>query len=166
MRIWRHIFPLGILALLVWASSCQKIESFPPEPEIDYLRFEVRDSTDLLGNEKLIGSLWFSFVDGDGDLGAADTSSESGKYNLFFTMFEKIDGVFQEVDESVLGGPIRFIIPYMERTGQNKTLKGEINVKFEYFFDTWDTIRYDFYIIDRAGHESNLESTPELVLTP
>jgi len=152
------------LALTALLASCRKIESFPPEPSIAYERFDVSDSTDLLGNHKLIGSLWFSFIDGDGDLGSADTTEASGKYNLFFTMYEKTEGEFIVVGEDKIGEPIRFIIPYMERTGQNKTLKGEINVKFEYFFDIFDTIRYDFYIIDRAGNESNLETTPELIL--
>ncbi|MGC9471756.1 MAG: hypothetical protein ACP5D1_09445 [Bacteroidales bacterium] len=158
-------FPFMVVWLIAsWIAGCRKIESYPPEPYIEYERFEVRDSTDMLGNQKLIGSLWFYFVDGDGDVGAADTSDTSGKYNLFFTMFEKIDGEFYEVGLDKLGEPIRFIIPFMERTGQNKTLKGEINVEFEYYFNVFDTIRYDFYITDRAGNYSNIESTPELVL--
>jgi hypothetical protein len=48
----------------------------------------------------------------------------------------------------------------MERTGQNKILKGDISVIFFYLFYTQeDTIRYDFYIKDRAGNSSNSAST-------
>jgi hypothetical protein len=48
----------------------------------------------------------------------------------------------------------------MERTGQNKILKGDISVIFMYlFFSEEDTIRYDFYIKDRAENLSNTVST-------
>ena len=56
--------------------------------------------------------------------------------------------------------PTGFRIPYMERLGQNKILKGNISVIFFYLFYTEeDTIRYDFYVKDRAGNLSNSVST-------
>jgi len=62
--------------------------------------------------------------------------------------------------------PSPYRIPYMERLGQNKILKGTISVTFLYlFYSPTDTIRYDFYIKDRALNESNVASTSEIVLS-
>jgi hypothetical protein len=56
--------------------------------------------------------------------------------------------------------PTGYRIPYMERTGQNKILKGNISVIFMYlFYSEEDSIRYDFYIKDRAENLSNTVST-------
>jgi hypothetical protein len=53
----------------------------------------------------------------------------------------------------------------MVRQGQDKILRGTINVTFLYlFYSTSDTIRYDFYIKDRALHSSNVDSTSEIVI--
>lgn len=159
-----NIIILGSLAALCLL-SCGKVESYPPEPFIRYEGFKLTDTVDLLGNKKLIGALRFSFIDGDGDLGIDEAQyPQGGVYNLFFTMFEKTEGVFVKVGEDKLPTPINYIIPYMERTGQNKTLKGVVQVDFEYFFFSFDTIRYDFYVVDRANNQSNIETTPELVL--
>lgn len=62
--------------------------------------------------------------------------------------------------------PSSYRIPYMERLGQNKILKGTITVTFLYqFYTESDTIRYDFYIKDRANNESNMASTSEIILS-
>jgi hypothetical protein len=62
--------------------------------------------------------------------------------------------------------PSSYRIPYMERLGQNKILKGTISVTFLYlFYSPSDTIRYDFYIKDRAQNVSNVASTNEIILS-
>ena len=62
--------------------------------------------------------------------------------------------------------PSSYRIPYMERLGQNKILKGTIAVTFLYlFYSPGDTIRYDFYVQDRALNQSNVASTSEIVLS-
>ena len=59
--------------------------------------------------------------------------------------------------------PTPYRIPYLERLGQNKILKGEITVTLLYnFYEPGDTILYDFYVVDRATNESNIESTCEI----
>jgi hypothetical protein len=61
--------------------------------------------------------------------------------------------------------PSNYRIPYMEIVGQNKILKGTIAVTFFYlFYSEEDTIRYDFYIKDRAEHISNTVSSSEIPL--
>ena len=73
-----------------------------------------------------------------------------------------------EVPGNDIMKPSDYRIPYMERTGQNKILKGTIAVTFLYLFysaEDTDTIRYDFYLKDRADNLSNTESTSEIFLS-
>jgi hypothetical protein len=54
----------------------------------------------------------------------------------------------------------------MVRLGQNKILRGTIQVTFLYLFATpADTIQYDFYIKDRALHKSNVTTTSEIIIS-
>jgi hypothetical protein len=152
--------------ILVIFFSCQDIESISEIPYIEFKSFELRDTIDLLGNPGKIGELIFKFEDGDGDIGIEQHDSlspDTTNYNLFFTLFEKIDGQFQKVDEEDLETPLNYRIPYIKNIGQNKTLRGEVKVEFYYYLlMLYDTIKYDFYIVDRALHKSNVETTTEI----
>lgn len=150
--------------------SCRRIESYPVEPSIKFKSFTLRDTIEpLLEIPGKIGELVFSFVDGDGDIGLPQSDSTTkDSVNLFFTLYEKIDGEFLKVDEDDLETPIDYRIPFIEMEGQNKTLKGEIQVDFFYikiFLIKYDTIKYEFYLVDRALNQSNVETTPEIPLT-
>jgi len=154
---------------LITAVSCRKIEQLPPEPKIEFLNFAVFDTTDILGNFCKGGRLNFYFEDGDGNIGLqTPDGTEADTTNLFFTLFRMVDGVMVEVPDNDIIKPSDYRIPYMERTGQNKILKGTIAVTFLYLFyseEATDTIRYDFYLKDRADNLSNTESTGEIFLS-
>ncbi len=160
-----------LFAGLVLFFSCRKIESYPEIPFIEFKSFTLRDTIEpLLEIPGKIGELVFSFVDGDGDIGLPKSDSTTiDSVNLFFTMYEKINGEFIKVDEDDLATLINYRIPFIEMEGQNKTLKGEIQVDFFYikiFLIKYDTIKYEFYIIDRALHKSNVETTSDIPFTP
>lgn len=149
--------------------SCRKIESISEIPSIEFKSFTLRDTVDLLNNQGKVGELVFSFVDGDGDIGLPQPDSiptDTSSFNLFFTLYEKLDGEFLKVDEDDLETPLNYRIPFIEMEGQNKTLKGEIQVDFMYLIIKYDTIKYEFYLVDRALNQSNVETTPEISLTP
>jgi len=160
------LLPLILFAIIV-AGSCRKIEKLPPEPSVEFRSFEVFDTVDILGNLSKGGRLFFYFEDGDGDLGLSPRGDLSGNdtVNLFLTLLRKSGN---DIIPAPADDPLRpsgYRIPYMERSGQNKILKGVIKLTFIYFFATpSDTIYYDFYIKDRAGNESNIERTCEIVL--
>ena len=126
------------------------------------------EKVNVLGQKVLTGELTFDFEDGDGDLGfEARTDSlnlpDSVKYNLFLTLHEMVDGVYREVDTAELLSPPYYRIPPLDREGQNKTLIGEISVDIEYYIIEYDTLRYSFYITDRAFHRSNVDTTSEII---
>jgi hypothetical protein len=145
IRICPVIAVFSVFALV----SCGKINSLPEEPRIEYTSFTVFDTIDLLGNTVKGGRLKFYFEDGDGNVGLPVPSEEE----------ENNGSVDQAPDDDPLK-PTGYRIPYMERTGQNKILKGDISVVFMYLFYTEeDSIRYDFHIKDRAENLSNTVST-------
>jgi hypothetical protein len=151
-----------VLFFILTLASCGKIETLPPEPRIEYTSFTLFDTTDLLGNQIMGGKLKFYFEDGDGDLGldVPEGNVEADTINLFVNLFRVNNGQISPAPLNDPFTPTGFRIPYMERTGQNKILKGDISVIFFYLFYTQeDTIRYDFYIKDRAGNSSNSAST-------
>jgi hypothetical protein len=161
-------YPAIILLILLYSLSCGKIEKLPPEPSIEFRSFEVFDSTDILGNDVKGGRLNFYFEDGDGDLGLATPEQNSGmdSTNLFFSLFRKSGGTFVPVADNDPLKPSPFRIPYMDRQGQNKILRGNISVTFLYlFYSSSDTIKYRFFVKDRAEHSSDTATTCEIVLT-
>jgi hypothetical protein len=156
------IVPAIVIFSLISMASCGKIESLPPEPSIEYNSFTIFDTTDLLGNQIMGGRLKFYFEDGDGDLGldVPDLTEEADTINLFVNLLRMNNGKLSPAPDNDPFKPTGFRIPYMERTGQNKILKGYISVVFFYlFYSEEDTLRYDFYIKDRAGNISNTVST-------
>lgn len=162
-----RILKLLVIFLIVLAFvSCRKIEQMPAIPHIEYTSFAVFDTLDILGNRAKGGRLKFTFEDGDGDLGLNATSEmQPDTTNLFFTLYRiKKGNLVLSGDDDPLK-PSAYRIPYMERLGQNKILKGTISVTFLYlFYSPADTIKYDFYILDRALNKSNIASTGEIVL--
>jgi hypothetical protein len=166
MRTVGFLMPLIILAV---SGSCTKIQLLPPEPSIEFRNFTVFDTTDILGNDCKGGRLKFYFEDGDGNVGM-ESPEETGldTTNLFFTLYRKTDGIMTQVPDNDPIKPSSYRIPFMEREGQNKILKGTITVTFIYLFyekEHKDTIMYDFYLKDRAENFSNTAATTEIQLS-
>lgn len=165
MRKIKHVFI--ILTAILTLVACLKIEKLPPTPRIQFTSFAVFDTIDILGNDSKAGRLNFFFEDGNGDLGLeAPSEGQSDTTNMFFTLFRKTNGIMVPAPDNDPLKPSPYRIPYMERLGQNKILKGTISVTFLYpFYTPSDTIRYDFYIKDRDLNESNVASTSEIILS-
>lgn len=162
--MFRHLIPVFILTLVMF--SCRKEPYLPPEPRIEFRSFEVFDTLDILGNFSKGGRLKFYFEDGDGDLGLKEPVMPSDdSTNLFLTLYKKNNGSYVPAESDDPIYPSDYRIPYMVRLGQNKILKGTISVTFLYlFYNPLDTIKYDFYIRDRAYHDSNIANTCEIAL--
>jgi len=157
------------MIILVLSGSCTRIQQLPPEPSIEYMNFTVFDTLDILGNYCKGGRLKFYFEDGDGNLGLAspeDTGLDTT--NLFFTLYRKINGEMVQVADDDNMKPSSYRIPYMDREGQNKILRGTIYVTFIYLFYEPahnDTLMYEFWLKDRAENVSNTALTTEIPLS-
>jgi hypothetical protein len=160
-------FTSVILISIILLASCRKIEQAPAIPSIEFTSFTVFDTLDPLGNNSKGGRLRFKFEDGDGDLGLKPpTSNSADSTNLFLTLYRKETGSMVPVSGfDPLLPYAEYRVPYMERLGQNKILKGTISVIMIYqSYAPGDTIKYDFYIRDRALNESNVVSTSEIII--
>lgn len=154
------------VAVLFAVSSCGNIVKLPPEPSVEFRAFSLFDTL-ALDNKALAGKLSFYFEDGDGDLGldAPDSGYYSGESNMFFKLFRQKNGKFELVQPSDPLYPSEYRIPYLDVQGQNKVLRGIIDVTILYFrYSATDTLYYDFWIRDRGGHDSNTASTCIFVL--
>jgi hypothetical protein len=173
----KNIFSIGLPIMLIsflFIMACEKPKSFSTTPEIAFKSFSIVDSIDKNDppNSKKMMVLTFKVIDGDGDIGIFDYNSgdssniypgfeDLGNTDLFTTLYEKVNGVFQEVP---VANQNNFSIPYTEPVGQDKTLVADIQVKWNIFFAyyNYDTIKYSFYIYDRKLHKSNIVETPEI----
>ncbi len=156
-----------VLAGILLYSSCKKPETYSPIPAIAYVSFaKIQNSQGI--DQK--GILTFSFTDGDGDIGlsADDTTGAFSPgsqyyYDLFVTYYEKQNGVYVPV---VLPETNNLRIPVVTPSGQNKSIKGTIDVNLFINNPTsvYDTIAYDVAICDRALHMSNKIRTPDIIV--
>jgi hypothetical protein len=165
-------FKSNILIILVFIGilsyfSCKKPEQYPPVPHIEYVNFlKIQD---LQGIDQK-GILTFSFTDGDGDIGLAPSDTfapynpgSQYYYDLFVTYYEKQHGDYVAV---VLPMTNNLRIPVVTPTGQNKSIKGDIDVEMFVNNPTspYDTIAYDVSIVDRALNMSNIIRTPDIII--
>jgi hypothetical protein len=162
MKSLLSIIPV-ILVSAILSTSCEPFEKVSEVPEIHFMRYTpyLADTLDLIISA---GELVFSFQDGNADFGLDTINNPEDTVNFFLNPYQKINGVYDSIDADVYGR--KYAIhnhERMGRTGQNKTIKGEIKLQIFYLLSPpYDTIRYDFYIIDRAGNKSNVESTSDI----
>lgn len=154
-----------ILPIILLFASCYKIESYPPEPSIEYVSFEMVDSVDLLDNPVFAGELRFSFIDGDGDVGdksPTDTSLNDSIKHVFIDLYKKEDGVFVKQELQV---DYSYRIPYFEGGANNPVIKGDVVISELNFYPPFDgdTLRFNFKMRDRAGNFSNIEESDVFV---
>jgi hypothetical protein len=160
MKILHYLTPAAILAALV-LSTCEPLEKVSDVPEIEFKSFTLHE-VDTLGFKIKAGELVFNFIDGNADFGVLPNSSDT--LNLFLEPFHKVNMKYIPLNVDTFGR--NYAVKNDEalvRVGQNKTVKGEIKLQIYYFgIPPFDTIRYDFYILDRAGNKSNVDSTTDI----
>lgn len=189
----RNIFgALFICLSIVLYNSCEKPKSYSPIPEISLKDYQLIDSGLLSTNYNGIQDttkfrclvVRLNFADGDGNISktgdreltkifpdtvAKDTSTYS---KFYYKYYEKKQGVYFEVPDSALLTPPYNEIPYkpvMDRDGQNKTQKGEIQINLRFFYGfskiSYDTLRVDFYLTDVLWNKSNVVTISDIPLS-
>lgn len=166
MKVLKNIkAPIFILLTVsIITFSCLETEPVSPIPAIKFVSFKLAYGSGIDQNDTVIvGKLEFEFIDGDADLGVYE---EDSSFNLFLTPFEKIDSLYYKIDSGANYQQVnKFRIPHdpkMDRVGQNKTINGVIRFDITYIVTPEiDTLKYEFYISDRALNKSNVESTSD-----
>lgn len=156
-RIITGALLLGVLALI---GSCKKKDAGNPVPEIKFIDMTPQSLRGGGSEDTLF--LSFRFSDADGDLGNPYTG---GNYDIY--LIDSRDSMeagyyFPEIPDeyrdpySGMKGTTTLILPgtyILPRQDSLHLLLG-------------DTLQYEVYIKDRAGHESNRFTTPVIYLTP
>lgn len=156
----------GWVAVLLLLSSCLKQDPLPVIPKIAYESMILEYDS---GQYPIRGYLKFTFEDGDGDIGLFPNQTDPPYdslspyyYNLIIDYYEKRNGKFVKAD---LNSALYARIPYLTPNDPSKAIKG-------FVVDTipldpapaYDTIKLKFFIYDRALNQSNIDSTPTVVL--
>ncbi len=150
--------------------GCTKPPVYPPEPQIDLQYVLVADTTDTseLHNRIILYQLVFKVLDGDGDIGLkqSDTTApytDSLKNNLFISLLKSDNGTYDTVDMPIA---LNYRIPYADPIGLNEYYKATVYIDMNFPKDimeeSFDTIKFSFYILDRAFHKSNVQTTPPI----
>jgi len=160
---------LGFVGLAIWLSGCANAPTYPIEPEIEYVGMNRTEILQSRNNVSQIDTLIirFSFTDGDGDLGDADS------INIFMT--DSRDGFRHS-----------FKVNEIPQLGSGDGISGEIALKItnspstKFFCCTFpntnlacipseefpvDEMFYTLQIRDRAGNLSNeIQTEPISIL--
>lgn len=163
MKTLHFLIPAFVITAMIY-SSCEPFEKVSDIPEIHFKSLSDLYATDTGSISFTAVDLIFSFIDGDADFGVDKSINPTDTINFVLIPFRKIDGLYDSIDVDTYGR--KYTIKRnenMDRQGQNKTVKGDIKLQIQYFpKPPFDTIRYDFYILDRAGNKSNTESTADI----
>ena len=155
-------FPLAIIIFILISGvfySCKKDNVYPIEPVIEMSPDQIYLSP---------STITISFTDGDGDIGLNDGDTVAPYnynpvdfnkyyYNLLLYYFVKNGDVWEETDLIV---PYYYRVPNLTPSGQNKSLKGKIEVSITLPINRPDSIHFNVELIDRALHSSNILTTP------
>ncbi|MEY3598516.1 MAG: hypothetical protein RL521_938 [Bacteroidota bacterium] len=159
-----YLHIIGI-AIVVWGSSCMKLDEYPNEPKISLENFSTADSG---------ATLLLNFTDGDGNFGLEQTdttgvfSNCKNRYNIFCEYYEKQNNVWQHIeldpclDPDII--PFYYRAPFASPLGQYKAQKGSIELFINplyYLPSAFDTCKFQITIMDRALNLSNTVWTPE-----
>lgn len=157
---YTHGILLTIVCCIIVSISCRREEKFPDEPIIKFKSFDFTDTT-IIGNKVKQGLLTFTFTDGNGDIGFDTTSPRQN--TIFLTKFCLKNDTLQQIETLV---EMNYFVNRVFKDENPHSISGEMQVADlnEFALNFGDTIMYKFYIIDRAGNRSNIDSTGLIVV--
>jgi len=140
-------------------SSCIKRNQYPIEPCIEFVSFEKIDNGTGIDNE---GILTISYTDGDGDLGNLDEKDSTTNYFIIYQ--EKQNGIYVIPEDTI--GMFNASLPRFVSTDKKQPIDGTIQRKLHFNnpYSSFDTIRFECWIVDRAKHKSNHIFTSEIIV--
>lgn len=169
----RAVTIYGCFLALLLIGSCKQYEEYPIEPIIGYEGFTLLTNPQSGITDR--GVIKFSFTDGDGDLGfLASDSTLFYQYNLFVTYLECHNGDWHEVVLTTYNPSTQKMdtvnlharLPYLTPSGDQKGIHGFVydTLPVYNYQSAADTIRFEFFIKDRAQHQSNTLQTEPIFI--
>jgi hypothetical protein len=151
------------LCCVILALSCARSPDFSDIPQIEFRGFSRDTLIQGEFNDSTFVQLFFT--DGDGDFGASTTSNSA---NIFF----------KDLRTGIIN---QYKAPFIPVQGANNGVSGKINILLRSTCCIYpaatgippcevvaeypsNLLSYEIFIEDRAGHKSNIVSTPTLAL--
>lgn len=146
-----------ILPITVSLVGCGKGDTFSTTPKIEFKSFSPASTVNILGNPEVTVNL--SFEDGDGDIGRERSGIQGADIFLEYVY----DGSNVLFSDSV-------ILPQVPNSATDKNISGVLGFKVPTTFlirqgKLQDAVQFRIYLLDKAGHKSNVILTPDLNLT-
>lgn len=142
--------------------ACNKLEEYDDRPII------TESSYSLLKNQQGKDTslvLKFTFTDGDGNVGLEPSDTiPPNNTNVKIDYFEKIDGEFSKIIIPGTTDTLNFN-SIIKKFGSNNPTKAEVEIKVNIGVVLADTVRFDYYIVDKDLNRSNKISTGTILLT-
>ncbi|WNJ17788.1 hypothetical protein [Pontibacter sp. G13] len=151
MKTRTYLFLItALLTSLGWSCGNRgETPSFSEVPEISLASVAPLQVTAL--RDSIVFSV--EYTDGDGDLGDADPDVE----NVFV----------KDLRINTLHG---FRLQQLAPEGAEIPIQGVFTLTLPYTVITagggLETVRFDLYVVDRAGHQSNVVQSPEIQVSP
>jgi hypothetical protein len=163
---FRNLILITMIGLTFMLSSCMKKEKYPDTPQISFQGFSTEFDSGLYAKR---GILTISFKDGNGDIGLRPDQTSplydtAGNYyyNYVIDYYELQNGRFVKIE---LEPSYNARIPYLTPNDPDKPIKGVIvDTLLLNPMPVFDTVKFKFYIYDRALNKSNVDSTPPIIL--
>lgn len=167
MKPARFIYLLLLLGLL---DSCTPENDYPIVPELTFKDYYfTKDSSTFGIVDQFI--LVFEYIDGDGNIGMEDEEDYLGNDTnitavVYVDYFEKRNGEFTRIPRSIGSEDsleYRYRIPILTPEGENKSIRGEIQIKVDAYMlprDTLKEIKYSLFLYDRDLNKSNVIESP------
>lgn len=140
------------IAVILMLFSCNKVNKYAVTPKISFFQMSLNQ---LKAGKDTSFYVFVTFEDGDGDIGF-------GTNNLYFIDTRDTDTVSYEIPSI----PSRFE-PQRGLSGslQIEILGAPLLLRTDSAHKEQDTLVWDIYMKDQAGHLSNVVSSTPLILT-
>lgn len=149
------------ICLLVSILACNEVESYDEKPIITEHSYSLLQNASGFDTALL---LEFTYTDGDGDVGLSDRDTfPPNDKNVLIEYYEKLDGQFNKILIPGTTDTLNFN-SRIKRFGNGTDTRAEVSVNINIGVVIADTVRFDYYIVDRKLNKSNRVSTGEIVL--
>ena len=173
MKVKRVLSLICVVGFIWWCLwSCEPVQSYSKIPEIHFKSLVFEDRLDPNKNIIKTAVLTFSFIDGDGNIGVSPQDIDSIS-RTHYTWYKKLSDSYEPFQFARGTITASTAIPYDDVMNKdeanNKTLKGSIEIALlaPSKPQDIDTMRIEFFIVDRARNKSNVDYTPDFsILNP
>lgn len=147
--------------------SCTQPPDYPNEPQLEYIglnKGRILQGSRTAPNDTL--AIFFSFTDGDGDLGNDDSINNIFLYDSRDSTITpyKVSAIPAQGSGNGVSGEVTILIPNRIGSGNICCIFPDLRVCQTDARYPQDTFSYEIELMDRAGHKSNKIRTEPITI--